>query len=309
MIPIDWDLPLVEAVVFLETRALAAGVGTRLARRIDRDRERIYDSPDAEAREAAARDFHRRVFASLELQRPVVAAWKEVGGALERADALFVARARAAREEGGDLHRKDGPGRDERRSVVLRVRAERWRDLPGLARFLRHELQLVADLLDPSFGAPRVAPLGTGRAPVRLEQARLALLWGASVDGRLARRGLEGRRPRDAWRADFERAFGFLTESAREASFERLFAGDRPAHGELLAIAADPRAALDGSATQGREGTLCALCRMPAFDWHPDPSELPEPVLARVRRSFPSWTPADGACRECLDRYALATMA
>ncbi|HKB15242.1 MAG TPA: hypothetical protein VKF62_04215, partial [Planctomycetota bacterium] len=176
---IDVDQTLLESVVFAEVRVREAAGDRGCTRRYHRDLEAIYASPAGEAREAAARELHARWFLRLGLDAPLRTAAIEAGPSLGRADRMFVHAVASAHEEGADLRGRPSPesGREER-TVVVSVRPGRFGDGAALARFLRHELRLVADLLDPTFGRP-IAP-----APDARTRDRYRLLWEITADGR-----------------------------------------------------------------------------------------------------------------------------
>jgi hypothetical protein len=304
---IDVDAGLLEESVFEEVRALEAAGERRLARRYFREREKLYEKPPGDAREALAKALHGEWFARLGLDAILSSAAVEIGPALGRADRIVVHSVRSSREEGAELFGRPGDEKGEIFTVVVRLRPSRFGRREELKRFLRHELRLVADLLDPGFGAPREGARARGDARENLVRDRYRLLWEISADGRLARAGIEGLRMREEWESKFREVFGFLPERVRGETFERLYGGPRPRHVELRAIAADPRA-LD--APRGiSPGSPCALCRFPTYDWEPDPAALPLAAAQRIRAAFPDWIPERGLCRECADRYRLAALA
>ncbi|MCI0589675.1 MAG: hypothetical protein L0323_22900 [Planctomycetes bacterium] len=299
---IDVDGTLLEAVVFAEVRAREAAGDGGCARRYHRDVEVSYARPPGDERESAARAVHARWFTRLGLDARLRTAAIEAGPALGRADRLLVHAVASAHEEGADLHGRPSPelGREEL-TVVVSIRPSRFVDGEALARFLRHELRFVADLLDPTFGRS-IAP-----APDARTRDRYRLLWGISADGRSARAGLAGLRSREAWAEEFDRAFRSLPAEARAGAFGRLFDGPRPSHAAFLSLAGRPVEAMGGRSEGPTAGSRCPICRFPTFEWAQPTASIPEPVVARIRAVFPEWTSERGACRECVDRYAVAS--
>ena len=81
------------------------------------------------------------------------------------------------------------PSAGEKR-LVLRLGASRLLDRDDLLRFLHHELEHVADMLDPSFGyRPELPEVDGGPIRLRIIVERYRVLWGTSIDGRLCQRG------------------------------------------------------------------------------------------------------------------------
>ncbi|HET6204164.1 MAG TPA: hypothetical protein VFI25_15340 [Planctomycetota bacterium] len=299
---IEVDGALLEAVVFDEVRAREAAGDLRCARRYHRDLEAIYGRPPGDERETAARERHARWFEQLGLDASLRAAAIEAGPSLGRADRLLVHAVATSQAEGADLHGRPSPelGREEL-TVIVSLRPGRFRDGEALRRFLRHELRLVADLLDPTFGRS-AAP-----APDARTRDRYRLLWGISAEGRSARAGLPGLRPREASAEEFDHVFRSLPAETRRAAFDRLYDGPRPSHAALLSLAEQPAETMGGGSGGGAPGARCPLCRFPTFDWADPEAPIPGRVLARIRAAFPDWAPERGACRECVDRYSLAS--
>lgn len=297
---------LVEQVVFDRVRSAAAANPT-LVRHYDRDRERAYREPAGPRRDALDAEIHRRWFEDLGFERPLVESAREAALTGPDLPPIFVHGVASALDEGSDVFERDG-----RRTIVLAVRAVRYRDSAQLRRFFRHEFRLVADLLDPAFGFSGGFRSGPGDVPPTLARDRYRLLWKTSADGRLARAGFAGLRSAEEWRSLVDRAFAFLPQEARAATFERLWSGPRPAHADLVNWSEDPRHALAPQLDKGDHvgrpapGDRCPLCGFPTFDWHPDPRDLPPSLRRSIAARHSDWDPAAGACAACLERYELA---
>lgn len=297
---LEYEPALVEGAVLHALR------GHREERAFRRDRDRPYEVPDPEAREAAFRDLHAAWFERLGLGRAIVLAFYEQPAIGAATRGCRIATARSREEEGAELFvRPPGPGLVERdrRWVVVRLRPEALGASERLLRFLRHELLHIADMLDPHFGyEPRLRQPVADPVPERLLRDRYRVLWDATIDGRLVRAGLAPPSVRAERLRDFVRAFPMLAARTEEA-FTRFFDGAACTHADLVAFAADLGGALGTQAEGPHPGERCPLCRFPTHAFEPDPSRLPPEVLDRVRADFPAWDPAQSLCRQCAELY------
>lgn len=288
---IEFDARLVEEAVLL---AMASRPGTSYWPA----REACYRIADEEERERAFVALAREHFAAQGLARPLEAALGEqplIAGAV---GSCRVLRATGKGGSGAELFLAPAVSPAEKR-LVLRVAPSHFLDPAGLLRFLRHELEHVADMLDPSFGYdPGLPEVDGGPLRLRLILERYRVLWSTSIDGRLSRRGQAPPPCREAWRRQFDATFGMLGDHA-EAAFRRYFDGPRPAHAEMLRFACEP-----GTATGGGAGLdVCPLCRCLGHSASGASRSLAESVAAAVRADFPDWKPEAGICRQCADLY------
>ncbi len=284
-----------------------------------RQRDRLYEVRDPEARETAFRELHATWFETLDLGRPIVQALEEQSSIAAATQGCRIAPARARQEEGTELFVRPataGARGADRRWVVVRLRPEALSDQERLLQFLRHELLHIADMLDPRFGyEPHLPQSPAGPAHERLLRDRYRVLWDATLDGRLARLG----RAPDSVRAerlrDFVRAFPMLGAGTEEA-FARFFDGAGSTHADLVAFAINPgclssspgprpptRHSPGGQAPSPHPGERCPLCRFPTHAFEPDPESLPDAVVSHIRKDFPAWEPAHGLCQQCADLY------
>jgi hypothetical protein len=269
-----WDPILVAEAVFLLARADDARWATlrRLADPVPRS---------AVERLAAIDAVLFREWGAAALVEGALALAKEVHRAL-------VARSNGPSDEGAELLV------GETRSVLVRLRPERFLAPAPLVVFLRHEMRHVADMLDPAFGyRPDLGVCGRTRAQDELARDRYRVLWNLAIDQ-------VETPPVDAAtrRAQLDRAFAAVSEALRD----RLAAAFRdPAartHERLAAAARDPWAFLGASRKGGPSaGSPCPLCGFPTHRWDPAP---PKEAIAR---DFPLWSEADGACVQCADIY------
>ena len=285
---IEYEPRLVEEATLLALR----GAGQETAFR--RERDGLYEIANPEAREAAFRAFHVAWFERLGLGRPIGWAVKERGLILRAAGRCLVAYAASAREEGAELFVAE-----RRRSVAIRLSPATLLAPERLLEFLRHELQHIADMLDPRFAyEPWLPSSDGGPAHRELLKDRYRVLWDAYIDGRLSRLGRASAGVRAERLGEFRRAFPTLGERA-EAEFERFFNAPSLRHPELVAFA------VDAASGPGR----CSLCRFPTHTFEPEPDCLPPATRERIRSDFPEWEPAAGLCLQCADLYRASSPA
>lgn len=292
---IEYEPRFVEEAVLLALRDHAEEGVFRAAR------DRPYEIPDAEARDAAFRRLHVAWFERLGLARPIQRALGEqplIGGETRT---CVVAYAASSRQEGAELFVRppgDGGSEAERRAVVVRLTPHMLLTPTRLLELLRHELLHIADMLDPRFGyGPRLpAPEGgAGFGPLMKDRYRV--LWDAYVDGRLARLGRARREVRADRLDEFRRAFPMLGERTEEL-FDRFFTVAPLRHAELVAFALEP-----GASRGGPRAGRCPLCGFPTHAFEPEPGRLPRAVREQIRSDFPEWDAAAGLCLQCADLY------
>ena len=297
---VEYEPRLVEETVFQALKGHPKGPAVR------RQRDRLYEIEDAEARDAAFRRFHAAWFDRLGLGEPIDQALSEQPLIAAAVWACLVAFASSDRQEGAELFvRSPQEGMSEvgRRSVVIRLRPETLLAPARIRAFLRHELLHIADMLDPRFGyEPWLPSSDAGPAHRELLKERYRVLWDAYIDGRLSRLGWAPAGTRARRLAEFARAFPMLGGRAEEA-FDCLFGSESRRHGELVAFASDPESMIDRSSGGGRAGGCCPLCRFPTHAFEPEPRRLPHAAREAVRHDFPEWDPSAGLCLQCADLY------
>jgi len=299
---------------FIEDVLLYALRGHKREREFQLRRNRLYGIADPEEREKAFQELDQQWFARLELGAPVDQAISEQPLLRLSLDYCLVARAPGKREEGAELfvnpHAGALPG--EKPTAALFLRPQSFLDRAALLTFLRRELFHVVDMLDPSFGYEPALPAAEG-GPThdRLLKNRYRILWDTTIDGRMARRGWLPESVRAERLTEFNCAFPMLGRQT-EQLFCRFFDRESRTHAELVALAFNPRAALQDSAASPSPGSRCALCGFPTYAFEPEPEILPDEVIAQIAKDFPKWHPSHGLCRQCADIYralALSTCA
>lgn len=300
MVRIEFDAAFVEAVVFAEIWLRGARGELRIVRNFREELDAAYGDPPGDARDHKSRAVHSSWFSRLRLDRPVVEAASQLGLLSRRLERIFVHGVLSAQEEGADLMgMRPSAGSAEILSAVLRIRSQRYADFDCLTGFLLHEFQLVSDLLSEGFSEARASSFPSGPA-----RERYRLLWEIHADGRLAQRGLRGLRPKEEWKSLFSKGFGFLGASYFERAFEWLWISPVLTHAQLYMSACDPRASLAEERGSRAPGTQCPLCRFPTHVWasadvwsgRPDVRDL-------IQARFVHWSPDDGVCGECYDRF------
>lgn len=310
---LQYDEDLVEAAVFLCASGRHPGVPTLQIARFHRAREKAYSILDPDERNAAFFQLHLDWFREWGLEKLLTDRLKEfplLHGALKL---LAFRKARSKNEEGAELYvNADSgagipPALDRRnacpalRHGVVALRSERFESDEDLARFLRHELTHLHDMVDPAFGySPDLASSGFNTVQQRLTRERYRLLWDLTIDGRLSAHGHLPDDVHERHETHFHRAYSFWTEEQRRAVFDELWTDPAPRHARLLALAADPKAL--SQAHQPLPGAACPLCGFPTFDWA-DPASLGASARRRIASEFPHWTPEQGTCGRCAEIY------
>ena len=264
----------------------------------------IYERIPLEAREGEFEKVHREFFLHLGFGEALPKALGEFPGLEGRVEAVFIGNAVTRQEEGADL------GHDRTR-IGVKVRPERFGDSQGLRTYLRHELQHLADMLDPAFGYVREERLASSPAEENLIRERYRLIWAVFIDGRFGRQGKETIATKGERFRDFETLYSRFSHPQRLVIFESLFGAERLTHAEILAMAKDPNSLLErvGEVSLGElpqrvllPGSPCSLCRFPTYSWA---EAFEEEVIGLIKRDFPDWQPQEGACERCSEVYSV----
>jgi len=255
MVRAQFDPRLVEEAVLLRIESGPAV----LRREFRHERDALYETRDAEARDREFDRLHERWFGRFDLGAPVFAALREHGLDLRNVSGVFVLSAVSAKEEGADLHASTSsvasgrhpllatgtpppsrwaqgcPRRVGLRALtprlVIRLRPVTLASGETVLPLLRPELLHVADMLDPSFAYERTAAESGERPIAELRKARYRVLWDTTIDGRLFNRGLLSPGAVARRRSEFSLLFPESPES--KARFRDLLHGPRPSHAEL----------------------------------------------------------------------------
>lgn len=298
LIPIELDLGLIEEAVRLAVAGHPAE-GT-----FQGEREGYYAIAEGEERERAFEALFRDWFVRLALDVPLHQALGGQPLIAAQVARCVVSPARRESDQGAELYvGPAAPGMADRgrRRLHLRLLPATLLDLDTLLPLLRRELLHVADMLDPSFGyQPKLPPAPAGPTHDRLLLERYAALWGATVAGRLVRRGEAPPEERAGALHRFRQAFPMFGPDP-EPVFARFFEGPRPSHGDLVRFALHPRQG-GGAIHRFEAGDRCALCGFPTYAAEPV-SRLAQGMIAAIREGFPEWTRADPVCPQCAELY------
>ncbi len=296
--PLRYDPGLVEEAVFL------AAEGHPEAKRFHRERDRIYRINHPEERERAFNELHRGWFLQLGLADQIEEAVSEQPLLSSGVNSCLVARAPGKHEEGAELfvNPEEKLSEKERRTVSVFLRPESLLDPSALLTFLRHELMHITDMLDPGFGyEPQLPPGEGGPTHDRLLKERYRVLWDATIDGRMVRRGWAPESLRAERLREFCDTFPMFGQKS-ESRFSYFFDQEAHTHAELVAFISDPRAVM-ATPSAPHPGSRCPLCGFPTYDFEPEPEHLSPELLDQITRDSPRWRPTHGLCRQCADLY------
>lgn len=298
-----YDEDLVETSVLLSAKGRRSGIPPMQIRRFHFEREKLYSILDPDERNDAFFRLHLEWFREWGLEERLMEGVREFP-LLERALAVLAFRqARGKKDEGSELYVNSA---NEKNGVVA-IQIERLLDQENLMPFLRHELMHLEDMVDPAFEYSPETPAvgGPAAGPERLLIERYRLLWDISIDGRLRNSCPVAGRRQETYSSQFEAAFAFWPEAQRRERFNALWLGPRPAHRQLLEMAAGPRAVREDRPFPGGR---CPLCGFPTHSWA-DRSRMGEGIQRRIVSEFPDWEADQGACTRCIEMYEAAQYA
>jgi len=295
-----YDEDLIEAAVFRAASGRRAAVPPLQVARFHRNRERLYAILNADERNAAFFRLHLDWFREWGLERPLTELIEEFVLLPPSLDLLAFRKARGPNEEGAELFVNEAG----QRHAVVALRPERFEQTPALTDFLRHEFTHLQDMVDPAFGySPELPVAGWNPARQRLVRERYRLLWDITIDGRIAQAGRRPMASREQHWTAFSRGYSFWSPARQCQEFEGLWRNRSPRHGDLIALAADPRGLCDQQ--QPVPGAPCPLCSFPTFDWVEAGRIAPE-IAARVSAEFPDWSLSLSLCGRCHEVYQVA---
>jgi hypothetical protein len=295
--PVRYDIRLVEEAVARAVR----GRSMDDQQLFHRQREAAYKVADRDEREAVFAQVHRSWFAGLGLHRPLDQALTEAGALRTRAGACRVARAVSRKDELADLFDQNERPQDSSTVILVRLRPESLLEPETLLRFLRHEFQHLADMLDPTFGYRQQLP-GSDAGPSydNILRNRYRVVWDTTIDGRLSRRGFAGPEVRLVRSREFRATFRMLEDEVEDV-FATWFDDDHPTHKRLVAFILDPTSA--GSHARDHFSGRCPICRFPTAALDPHPERLTEGARRELSADHPGWRLERGLCSQCADLY------
>ncbi|MBI4042915.1 MAG: hypothetical protein HY391_05510 [Deltaproteobacteria bacterium] len=299
---IYFDPILVEEVVFLEINRAEKSGNISLSKRFFSERERLYEQKrDAERGGDSFHSFYVRYFQELGFQsifEKAIASFNILCG-IELS--VIVLRVWRDQDEGAELY-----GDDERKTVRISIRVTRFFDRESLSGFLDQELLHISDLLDPAFCYPENSFLGEaslgGLSDMEnnVIRGRFRLLWNIYVEARLQKMGKKRLMTTEERRKEFETSFSHWSREEIDRVFARLISGSSFAFEDLVELARNARLAKP----IGLGGLRCPLCHFPSYqgitNW-----EGSRHVVELIKRDFPSWESAEGACLQCYELYCV----
>ena len=301
---VHYDPRLIEEAVFHIQR------DSFVRRELDEQRKRIYEVPDPDYRERQFLDLNRIWFHRLGLGSAVEAALREQPLISAQVGNCFIVCAIAVKEESAELFvaQDARPENPPERTLRILVRPESLLNVVSLKAFLRHELFHIADMLDPAFGYEPTLPKADGGPTYdTLITSRYRVLWDATINGRMLRRGWCDASVREQQFSDFAHAFPMLQDRLEEL-FSRFFDSEQPKHIDLARFAFDPRQASGSLQRHAAPGTHCPLCKFPTHAFEAESNNLGAHVLSAINEDFPNWAPSLGLCIQCADLYRARQM-
>jgi len=279
------------------------------ARDLSEALEPVYASTsDPAERMAKFESVYRRLFAEWGYEGLLAEALDEFPVVTQSIESVWLKHAERGESAGADL------GGAKLRQLGVLLPAPLCLDPEALRLFLRRELRAVEDTLDPEFDySPGALLPEQPGAMENLVRDRLRLLWGVSVDGRLARRHGQYARLREERLAEARAAYRSLPAELPEGLVETLWSGPRPAYPRLRLWACDNESLLDAILPGARPfaaafvpGSPCPLCGFPVTrvqtEWDSRESRT---LAALIVGDFSSWRPESGACERCVEGYAV----
>ena len=279
------------------------------ARELDRALDPVYASAVGPADRVAGFELvYRRLFTEWGYERLVFEALAECPLVTQTVESVWLKNAERGEAAGADL------GGADLRQLGVSLPAPLCLEPEALRLFLRRELCAVEDTLDPEFGySPGALLPDRPGAMENLARERLRLLWGTSVDGRLARYGEGGAGLQDERLVEARAAYRSLPAELPERLVERLWSGPRPTFCDLKLWACDNESLLEAFLPGARPaaaafvpGSPCPLCSFPVgrveTAWE---TKKNRDLASLIAGDFPSWRPESGACERCVEGYAV----
>lgn len=295
----EYDPNLIEQTVFL-----LAQKDSKIEREIHTRIDPLYSLPTGPEREREFRTVFASLFERLGADSGVRALLAEYPIIERNVEQCIMREAPRRRAEQAELFVTNGEreaGRPKR-TLIIEACPSSLIEPKQLAGWLRRELLHVSDMLDERFG---YSPDLLDGPPSRqnLVRDRYRVLWDVFVEGRLYRDGLSDGKGAPKLLHAFRRVFEGWDLSDRRA-FDRVLLATDLTHQRLLDWAYHPETLFgSGIDRRGRTGEPCPLCRFPTSDWFVFDDDVDTNLVRAIGSSFPNWTPAHGACRQCVEIY------
>ncbi len=296
---LEFDPALIEKAVQLAARNDAA-----VQRELHRQLDPVYSVADPEARERAFAEIFATWFLRLRLDAPLAALLAERPLIAERCIRGVVHEAPRRSAESVELYVRQDDDGFPIRTLLVQLLPESLRSGERAMALLRRELLHVHDMLSDDFGyrAEDLAGLSPRQHIVR---DRYRVLWDISVESRLDTLGRADGRTWERLRVLFQRAFILRGAPPAPGAFEAARTLPQVTHAMLWTLATHPeRLGAGHEVILEAPSTGCPLCEFPTFDWFDFSTDIDRPTADLIRARHPEWTPAAGACRQCVETYA-----
>lgn len=296
---LEFDPALIEKAVQLAARDDGA-----VHRELHHQLDPVYGLADGEARERAFAEVFADRFRRLRLDATLRALLAERPLIEARCHRGVVHEAPRRSAESVELYARQAPNGTPVRTLLVQLLPESLVTDERSAALLRRELLHVHDMLSGEFGyhAEDLAGLSPRQHIVR---DRYRVLWDISVEARLCEAGLADGREWERLRALFQRTFMHRGAAPPEGAFEAAQALTQVSHAALWALATHPeRLGAGHEVFPETPPTGCPLCGFPTFDWFDFSTDIDGRTTDIIRAHDLEWTPAAGACRQCVETYA-----
>ncbi len=286
----------------------------------------IYENFPLDDREPEFQKLYQYLFGHWGFADIIQEAFKEFPDLRDRIGITLVRGVLKEDQEAVDVLRKWGTVEEDLakqfeakglKGVGIKLLPRRFYD-PALARFCRHELFHIKDMLDPAFLYDPDIKVGNTPGEESLILARYRVLWCLSVDSRLIRQDKEPVFSKEHRFREFSTWYRKIPGKQLVAVFEGLWATEHFTHPELIEMATDTLKVIDRAIdVEGAEvperkkvmlmpGFPCPLCGFPTYNWVENLERDVEPeVLDFIRENHPGWDPEYGGCDRCIEVYKL----
>jgi len=306
---IEYEPGLVEESVRWAIERGTPGIEPLKFHRLRHDHRRqldaVYALPEGDRRESAFRDHFMALFDELGIAA-WIPPWLEMFPRLRAGlECVLVRAATSPGEEGAELwESREHRGEGVPAYLVITVPSAGMRRHDELEALLLPDLLRAADAVDPDFGFRREDLSGATRAEQERLRAAYQRLWELSARARLMSRGVieepqllpeleafvVGARTADVASGPTPLSAANLLEALTTDT----------CHQRLLSLS---RRFTGNASVPTSSAARCPLCRYPTSEWTVD--GVLSAVGAAISRDFPDWSPGDGCCSHCAERYGL----
>jgi len=297
---INYDPRLMEETVFLAVRK------SKKKTVFQKEKDRIYEISNTEARENSFRRFHNRWFNKLGLNLPLkkfFSYWPVLETATR---GCIISRASIRDKVMAELYVDSSGFQDPafwERRIVIQITPEIMSHPHIFLNFLRHEMFHIFDMVDKHFKYdPSYSKNDVGPALDQLLQEKYSVLWNIIIDGRLEKAGHPTPLTREQHEAIFQKAFplGRNTKGAFSNFFDKPF----KTHLELMAFAKNSQILEKKHVSNQMEKRgRCPLCHFPSFSLSKIEQGPGSYLTQMIHDENPQWEEEKPICLQCLEIY------